>query len=266
MLNRSPFPLQDQWIYKSTDGGASWTQMTDIATGQTRPLNLVATSFFRCDRPALNGDIRYLSSPQIAILKDRKAPAGYVIHAVYPYDSDGAGPDNSNVFYTQSTDGALTWSAEVQLNDDATTTDQFLPALAVGILRDDDDKFPVVGVSFYDRRLDPTFNLSFDRFAVISPDGGSTWLPNQRISDVTSPVAAPLIPNFDSLLVRCYHGDYDQVAFRRDTFHFIWSDDRRITASGPNPDIFYQNVRLDPDDLDDLDEIAELDDDDSDSD
>ena len=45
---------------------------------------------YSCGRQALNGDIRNLSSPQIAIHKDATASAGYVIHAIYPYDSDGA--------------------------------------------------------------------------------------------------------------------------------------------------------------------------------
>jgi hypothetical protein len=234
--------LEDQRIYKSIDGGVSFVAATNISTGQLRP-ERVASSI-ACSRQALNGNIRNLSSPQIAILKDRRAPAGYVIHTVYPRDSDGvAGADNSNVFYRRSTDGAVTWSAEVRLNDDATTTDQFFPALTVGFLNDDDHD-PVVAASWYDRRLDPVNNLNFDRYAVVSLDGGLTWRPNKRISDVSSPVAAPLRPNFDSVVANCYHGDYDQMAYRKDTIHILWSDDRRITFSGPNPDIYYQNMNI----------------------
>lgn len=227
--------LQDQWIYKSTDGGNTWVKMTDIATGQLQPENVAATN--SCGRQALNGDIRNLSSPQIAIQRDKKAAAGYVIHATYPYDSDGvAGTDNSNVFYKQSTDGAATWSNEVKLNTDQTNTDQWFPALNV-------NSKGVVVASWYDRRLDPANNLAFDRFAVISKNGGQTWVRNIRVSDVTSPLAQ-INPNFDPAVVNCYHGDYDQLSVGESGIaNIIWSDDRRITATGPNPDIYADRVR-----------------------
>jgi hypothetical protein len=228
--------LQDQWIWRSTDGGATWVQMTDIGTDQLQPENVDNT--ISCGRQALRGDIRNLSSPQIVISPDAGAPAGYVIHTVYPYDSDGAvGPDNSNVFYRRSDDGAVTWSAEVQLNDDLTFTDQFFPAIGVS-------ETGVLVASWYDRRLDPTDNLLFDRFATFSMDGGQTWAENERISDVSSPVAQTN-PNFDGLAT-CYHGDYDQVAVQGSLAHIVWSDDRRITATGPDPDIYYDQLVINP--------------------
>lgn len=237
LLNRSFVinGLQDQWIYKSTDGGNTWVKMTDIATQHLLPESVAATN--SCNRQALNGDIRNLSSPQIAIQRDRRAPAGYVIHATYPYDSDGVGgADNSNVFYKQSTDGAATWSNEVKLNTDRTVTDQWFPALNV-------NSKGVVVASWYDRRLDPANNLAFDRFAVISKNGGRAWGSNIRVSDVTSPLAQ-INPNFDLGVVNCYHGDYDQLSVGEDGIaNIIWSDDRRITATGPNPDIYADRVR-----------------------
>ncbi len=222
--------LQDQWIFKSSDGGDSWIQMTDIATRQLRPENVTATE--SCGRQALNGDIRYLPMPQIVIHADPSAEAGYVIHAVHSYDSDGSGSDESNVFYRRSTDGALTWSAELQLNDDGTMGDQFFPAVAV-------NADGVVAASWYDRRLDPGVNFFFDRYAAVSEDGGLTWRKNERVSDVSSKVSNNN-PHFDDLRI-CYHGDYDQLAVDTDTVHVIWSDDRRLTE-GPNPDIYYDQV------------------------
>ncbi len=82
---------QDQFMFRSQDGGNNWVKMPNIATGQREPTDLAAGT--TCDRPALNGFIRHLPSPQIAISTDAAAPRGYVIHVVYPYDSDGAGPD-----------------------------------------------------------------------------------------------------------------------------------------------------------------------------
>ncbi len=226
---------QDQWIFRSTNGGDSWSQMADIGTDQLQPEN--SENSADCGRQALNGDVRNLSSPQIVISPDSGAAAGYVIHAVYPYDSDGAGPDESNVFYRRSTDGASTWSAEVQLNDDGTNTDQFYPAIGVG-------ETGILAASWYDRRLDPTANLLFDRYLTVSTDGGLTWTPNERISDVSSAVAQTN-PNFDGLAT-CYHGDYDQVAVSGNLAHIVWSDDRRVTVTGPNPDVYYDQFVVNP--------------------
>jgi hypothetical protein len=239
LVNRS-FDIggqQDQWIYKAVDSGTdlAWEKLPDIASQQLLPENAQASQ--NCGRQALNGDIRNLSSPQIAVAADASAPVGYVIHAIYPYDSDGSGPDNSNVFYRRSVDAGQTWSEELQLNDDGTNTDQFVPALAV-------DLDGSVVATWYDRRLDPEANLAFDRFVTYSPDGGLTWAENERLSDVSSPVAQTN-PNFDSLST-CYHGDYDQVAVSDGVAHVVWSDDRRVTESGPNPDVYYDQIALNP--------------------
>ena len=72
---------------------------------------------------------------------------------------------------------------------------------------------------------------AFDRFVATSEDGGLTFDANVRVSDVSSPVSQNL-PHFDGLAT-CYHGDYDQLAVEEATAHILWSDDRRITGSGP---------------------------------
>jgi len=221
-------------IYRSTDGGATFAARTNIGTGLLRPERVASTN--TCSRQALNGNIRNLSSPQIAIHLDGSAPAGYVISAVYPYDSDGAGADNSNVFYKRSTDGAATWSAEKKLNDDATTTDQWVPAVGVNATGK-------VVSSWYDRRLDPANNLNFDRFAVVSNDGGLTFGANTRISDVSSGVPT-LIPNFDTFINSCYHGDYDQIATDASNAYLVWSDDSRLEGTRPDPDVYFDSISL----------------------
>jgi hypothetical protein len=220
---------QDQLIYKSTNGGVSWVPATNIATGQTVPQDATATS--SCGRAALRGPIRYLPSPQIVITRDLAAPAGYVIHSVYSYDADGSGPDAVDVFYRRSTDGAQSWAPEVRLNDDTTTTDQFFPALGAS-------EAGGLVASWYDRRLDPA-NTLLDRYATFSVDNGQTWLPNRRLSDVSSQVGV----NFDGLAT-CYHGDYDQVAASGNTAYVVWSDDRRVVGSQPNPDIYEDKIVL----------------------
>ncbi len=249
-------------ISRSTDGGAIWQPPTPIATGR-RAGNLVASHPDRCGRPALNGDIRISGSPQIAIHPDPALPPpAYVIHASYFYDSDGEGPDESNAFYRRSTNQGGEWSAQVQLNQDNpnTPTDQWSPALAVSASG-------VVAATWYDRRNDPSGNWRFDRYLSMSDDGGITWRPNVRLSDLaskagsTSPVSRNL-PPYGEGTSRCYHGDYDQVAVDAGgLFHVAWSDDRRLLPTGgcpsddpnypslpyfvsscPNPDVYYNRI------------------------
>jgi len=62
------------------------------------------------------------------------------------------------------------------------------------------------------------------------------------MSDVSSPVGETN-PQFEGLAT-CYHGDYDQMAIVNNVAHMVWADDRRITETGPNPDVYYDQLQL----------------------
>ncbi len=216
-----PFPDGpiDIEIVRSTDGGDTFTPVTNPLTGEINPRDLTATG--NCGRPALDGNIRYLPSPQLAV-----GPDG-ALHVVYSYDPDGLDVDDEiDVFYRKSNDSGATWEAEVRLSDDATNNDQYFPTVSVGASN-------VVVATFYDRRLDPG-NLMIDYYKRFSFDGGTTWQPSERVSDVSTPVF------LDSGLATCYHGDYDQQIQTDSQVLVQWADDRNVQGGNNNSDTFFE--------------------------
>lgn len=213
-------------ISRSTDGGASFTPLTPPVTGQDNPRDATATA--NCGRPALNGNIRYLPSPQLAV-----GPDG-ALHVVYSYDPDGFGTgDVIDVFYRRSTDNGATWDPEVRINDDATTNDQFFPTLSVSPTN-------IVSIAWYDRRLDGS-NFMQDYYHRFSFDGGSSFEPSVRLSDVSTPIY------IDPNLADCYHGDYDQNIQTQTAALMQWSDDRRTFNGHNDPDTFLEQRALSTD-------------------
>lgn len=204
-------------VSRSTNGGLSYAPVTSPLVNAVSPRHAAASA--ACGRPSLNGNIRYLASPQIAV------DGSGVLHVVYSYDPDGFNVgDVVNVYYRRSTNSGATWSAEVRLNDDATQRDQYFPTIQVA--------GSTVMAGWYDRRLDAS-NLLQDYFKRISTDGGLTWAPSVRVSDVSSPI------RLDPGLAACYHGDYDQSVVTVTNGEVVqWADDRNILSSHNDADVW----------------------------
>jgi hypothetical protein len=204
-------------VARSTNGGLSYTLVTSPLVNAVSPRD--ATASTNCGRPSLRGNIRYLASPQIT------ADANGVLHVVYSYDPDGFNTgDVVNVYYRRSTDSGSTWNTEVRLNDDTTARDQYFPAIQA-------DGSKLVA-SWYDRRLDGN-NLLQDYYKRVSTDGGVTWQPSDRVSDVSSTIV--LNPG----LATCYHGDYDQSLLAGNQEVVQWADDRTGDA-----DVYVDSVTV----------------------
>jgi hypothetical protein len=123
------------------------------------------------------------ASPQLSA-----NPASGALYIVYV---DATQDDKSNIYFTQSADRGQTWSAPVQVNDDATTNDQFLPAIAVSL---DGAR---LAIDFYDRR-DDAANLIATRYGVTADITGTTvaFRPNFQVSAVPFPVTVGGDPYF----------------------------------------------------------------------
>ncbi len=199
-------------ISKSTDGGRTFGA-DGVDNVLVTPIEFIGKQAppATCQgRRILNGFIDAgFEFPSLAI-----SPVNGEIYIVF--DSNPPGPDQSDVYFTRSSDGGQSWSKPVRLNDDHTTTDQFMPAVTVA-------PNGTVAAIWYDRRNDPA-NLKLDIYMAVSPDGGRTWQPNQRITTASSDVP-PLSPNFDSVRP-CYMGDYIHLAADMQNIYSVWGDNR----------------------------------------
>jgi hypothetical protein len=130
-LNRNRTPAT-VYVSRSTDDGQTFSRFV----AATPPIGLIPG----CCLPNTNF--------RDGITESFAASPTYPGHLYLTYeDWDGTQMD---VKFTQSTDGGLTWSAPVTVNDNVdaagTPTDQFQPSIAAG-------PNGAVAVAFYDRRL-----------------------------------------------------------------------------------------------------------------
>lgn len=151
------------FIDKSSNGGATWGK--DVAAANTH-------AGFGTDIGCVGGRSQG-PAHSLAV-----GPSG-TLYLVYADPVSGHGFD---VLLTKSTNGGVTWSMPVTLNDDTGSSHQFHPTLTVTSNGIGGDK---VTVSFYDRR-DDTNNCLSDVYATQSIDSGTSWAPNIRVTAVQS--------------------------------------------------------------------------------
>jgi len=95
-------------------------------------------------------------------------------------DRANSGTNDTNIFVRFSDDAGANWGAAVQVNDDTTTTSQFLPRMAV------DHTNGNIYAVWYDARNDATNNQRVNLFGSVSTNGGVTWSANQALSSADS--------------------------------------------------------------------------------
>jgi len=156
-------------LYKSTDGGATF-QNTGTNLSFTGP---GVTCF---GRNTVKNCIRTDAFPRMAADNSWTSSRGnlYIVYAANP-----PGADIADIFLVKSTNYGTSWGAPVKLNDDATTTDQWMPAITV------DKKTGRVFVFWFDSRNDPTGNLMTELYGTVSTDGGTTFSPNGKVSNAS---------------------------------------------------------------------------------
>jgi hypothetical protein len=211
-------------VVKSTNLGKSFgspvTVDNLVTTGGDGDLGLTYSN-------TNSSSFRTNAFPQAAV-----NPVTGAIYVVFNDVGTAAG-DKADVFLTESTNGGSTWSSPVKVNDDATTTDQWQPAIAVT------PDGSHVGVFWYDRRNDPANDSLIDRYGAIYTVSGSTLTPigpNVKVTDTS------FLPWFgvDPVIAFNYMGDYDTVAADNSFFYTTWGDN--LTAPTTGPDVYFDRV------------------------
>lgn len=209
------FATRQNVMYKSTDGGASFTSVImgprfaavgDIGCG----------GYFVAVAPIW----RHMGWGQPAV-----GPRN-VVH--YAFAGAGTGSDHGNIFYTRSTDNGATWSSPVKLNQDAEGQfkTQWMPNVT-------SDKFGRVTVSWYDRRqatsacnVATDAGCRYERWARQSSDNGATF--NAEFVVSTSLIDQP--EQDDPGVQSCYAGDYDYSTAADGNAFVTWTDGRRAVS------------------------------------
>ena len=229
-------------IDRSTDGGATWG--TDrLITGA--PITKVGVPDWKGRELTLPGSencslIRMHHFPHIAA-STTNANTVYAVWNDGRWDQTftectGTGK-HSDVAFSRTTDGGVTWSAPTRINDDpmGSGIDQWDPAIRVA-------PDGTIGVTWYDRRYDSENPYYYNTAYSESTDGGLTWSPNVRVSDTSSnPDSLTDVKGINDLGFRkdlAFGPDYvlpGWVNAQQDANLGDFYVDRGVRAVGPSP-------------------------------
>jgi hypothetical protein len=167
----------------------------------------IATSVSLAPSPLPGNSFRYFTVPQIAA--DNRS-------VYFVWDDYARG--NSNVMFTDSTDGGVTWTIPLQIND-VITGQHFFSTISVS--------GGTISIAWYDSRLGQLSNgtiTALDVFYANSKDGGLTFSPNIRITSTS--FNPNIVERADFGDPEIFMGDYIQIAASPNAAHVIWTDNR----------------------------------------
>ena len=150
---------------RSTDAGETWSRVIEIADDES-----VAV------RDPDDGDPVRASPELPEVASDLNQPG--TVYAVWA-DGRFSGGLRNEILFTKSTDGGLTWSTPIRINQTPATANPlngqvFLPSIAVSA----DGTIAVVSYDFRFNTADPD-TLPTAAFLAHSHDGGTTWEETQ---------------------------------------------------------------------------------------
>ncbi|MCH8824394.1 MAG: exo-alpha-sialidase [Planctomycetes bacterium] len=143
--------------------------------------------------------------------------------------------DDTDIYVRYSDSNGADWSDRIKVNDDHTTTSQFMPRIAV------DQTTGTLVAIWYDARNDVATNGLVDIYTSVSHDGAASWSRNQQVTTAQSDESVNN-PQRDSRNYLEYIGlsVHDGVA------HVSWTDARDDNFNaGTNEDIYSAAIYID---------------------
>ena len=239
------------YVTRSTDDGVTFGPFVEAATPIENPNGSFPNTRFRD-----------------GIIESFAASPTYAGHLYLTYEDWDVAHGQSDVKFTQSTDGGLTWSLPQTVDDapNALTSDQFQPSVAAG-------PRGAVAVAFYDRRarcpndpsilpehrdaantcIDVSLQAYKDHGTGALPIGGNlrvsqfSWDPDQPQQQVGGVTQYPCAAHTDPCPVgRGFIGDYFGLAISSGaiyTFSVSTHFPSPVIADGGGP-VYYQNQVL----------------------
>lgn len=199
-------------FYRSTDGGATFTQMSAQSFSGYVGSNVGGRNSVQ--------NMRTRPYPMIAADNSYGTNRGrlYVVYASNNPPGDGNKPD---IWCRYSDNNGSTWSSAVQVNDDAnpTTHHQWHPAIWC------DKSSGRLYAMWMDTRDCPT-NDSALIYASYSDNGGATWVANQAISNQKMKIDCSTCGGGGTPR---YQGDYNGVISNKKVSMLGWTDFRSGT-------------------------------------
>jgi len=190
------------YFSKSTDGGNTWSTPVVAATVKLAPDT--CGGFYGC---VPHTSERVSDIPAIAIDNSTGTFSGHIYVVTYTWTGT-----YMKVQVSTSTTGGTTWGTPVPVAPASVTHDQFFPWLTVS-------PGGKVGVTWLDRRNDPR-NISYEAFAAISSNGGTSFGTNHQIATTPS---NPNNDGFGGTFMGDYTGNYWGSAT---TLYASWMDSR----------------------------------------
>jgi Bacterial Ig-like domain len=209
-------------LYKSTDGGTTWTQ-TYVGPAFPGP-GVCSSGYFAGMFPDAGCFWRHEGWGEPAVYND-------VVSLVYA--QHGAGSDAGDVYYIRSTDGGTTFGAPFELNTDGTTRPQWEPNISAS-------PTGTLLATWYDGRDATTCTYGnpavpcYRMYSRKSTDNGATWLADDTLSDVVSPLPAQPDPGIQPT----YAGDYDYGSATLFKHVTSWTDGRNAISSTSQQDAY----------------------------